>query len=61
MVDKKSVKGGLRPGAGRKKGRTVTASITIRGSEEEIQAIRQLAETQPCSLSRFCIDKLLKK
>lgn len=61
MEEKKySGRGGWRDG-GRPKGKKVNASITIRGTEEEIQAIKLLAEQEPCSLSRFCIDKLLKK
>lgn len=55
-------KGGARKGAGRPAtGRLkIFASLTISGTPEEIEKIKQLAKENNKSASRFIIDKILK-
>ena len=64
-------RGGYREGAGRPKGspnkgtelgrKTVFKSITISGSPEEVERIRQLAESSGKSVSRFIIERILSE
>lgn len=51
-------RGGWR-GGGRPKGRLVTASITLRGTPEEIAIIKANAADAGLSISRFGIQKIL--
>jgi len=62
-------RGGYRPGGGRPKGspnkgtelgrKTIFKSVTISGSPEEVEKIKQLAEASGKSVSRFIIEKIL--
>lgn len=64
-------RGGYRQGGGRPKGspnkgtelgrKTIFKSVTISGSPEEVEKIKQLAEASGKSVSRFIIERILSE
>lgn len=46
---------------GRPRGKKITASMTIYGTQKEINTIKRQAKKEMPSISRYCINKLLEE